>query len=75
MTRDIVKRYFWNPVLAKAEIPYPVETVHNATVVKRGDEHAMLLRSLAGAGFEATTSGLPIVDHLFDYLWTQAYGG
>jgi len=36
MKPDIVRRYRHNPILTKAEIPYPVETVHNATVVKHG---------------------------------------
>src|SRR6202049_4905699 len=34
-----------NPVLTKADIPYPVETVHNAAVVKHEDEYIMLFRS------------------------------
>ena len=45
MTHDIVKRYSGNPILTKAEIPYPVETVHNAAVVKHGNEYIMLFRS------------------------------
>ena len=45
MKRDIVRRYDHNPILTKAEIPYPVETVHNAGVVKHGDEYIMLFRS------------------------------
>jgi beta-1,2-mannobiose phosphorylase / 1,2-beta-oligomannan phosphorylase len=31
--------------LSSAEIPYPVETVHNAAVVKHGSEYIMLFRS------------------------------
>jgi hypothetical protein len=45
MKPDIVKRYGHNPILTKAEIPYPVETVHNAAVVKHADEYIMLFRS------------------------------
>ena len=45
MKSDIVKRYQGNPILTKAEIPYPVETVHNAAVVKHGDAYIMLFRS------------------------------
>ena len=45
MNRDIVRRYRHNPILTKAQIPYPVETVHNAAVVKHGDEYIMLFRS------------------------------
>ncbi len=45
MKTDIVRRYSHNPILTKAEIPYPVETVHNAAVVKHGNEYIMLFRS------------------------------
>jgi len=45
MKTDIVRRYSDNPILTKAEIPYPVETVHNAAVVKHGNEYIMLFRS------------------------------
>jgi predicted GH43/DUF377 family glycosyl hydrolase len=45
MKTDIVRRYRNNPILTKAEIPYPVETVHNAAVVKHGGEYIMLFRS------------------------------
>jgi predicted GH43/DUF377 family glycosyl hydrolase len=45
MTHEIVKRYSGNPILTKAEIPYSVETVHNAGVVKHGNEYIMLFRS------------------------------
>ncbi len=45
MKPDIVRRYSHNPILTKAEIPYPVETVHNAAVVKHDDQYIMLFRS------------------------------
>ena len=45
MNQDIVKRYPGNPILTKADIPYPVETVHNAAVIKHADEYIMLFRS------------------------------
>ncbi len=45
MMHEIVKRYSGNPILTKAEVPYAVETVHNAAVVKHGDEYIMLFRS------------------------------
>ena len=45
MKPDIVRRYPHNPILTKAEIPYPVETVHNAAVVKHENEYIMLFRS------------------------------
>ncbi len=45
MKPEIVRRYRGNPILTRAAIPYPVETVHNAAVVKHGDEYVMLFRS------------------------------
>jgi hypothetical protein len=45
MKQDIVRRYSGNPILTKAAIPYPVETVHNAAVVKHENEYIMLFRS------------------------------
>src|SRR5579871_6602808 len=45
MQSDIVRRYHRNPILTKAQIPYAVETVHNAAVVKHGHEYIMLFRS------------------------------
>jgi len=45
MKPDMVRRYGHNPILTKAEIPYPVETVHNTAVMKHEDEYIMLFRS------------------------------
>ncbi|APZ94252.1 glycoside hydrolase family 130 protein [Fuerstiella marisgermanici] len=45
MTHELIKRYSGNPILTKVDIPYPVETVHNAAVVKHNDEYIMLFRS------------------------------
>lgn len=45
MNHDVVRRYPGNPILTKADIPYPVETVHNAAVVKYGGGYVMLFRS------------------------------
>ncbi len=45
MKADIVRRYGDNPILTKADIPYAVETVHNAAVVKHEGEYIMLLSS------------------------------
>src|SRR4249920_3410467 len=50
MKLDIVRRYRNNPILTKAEIPYPVETVHNAAVVKHENEYIMLFRSHLRSG-------------------------
>ncbi|MBL8233264.1 MAG: glycoside hydrolase family 130 protein [Bryobacterales bacterium] len=45
MKTEIIRRYVHNPILTKAAVPYPVETVHNAAVVKHGNEYIMLFRS------------------------------
>jgi predicted GH43/DUF377 family glycosyl hydrolase len=45
MKPDVVRRYAQNPILTKTDIPYSVETVHNAGVVKHGSEYIMLFRS------------------------------
>ena len=44
MPRDFVKRYENNPILTKDDIPYPVQTVHNAGVTKFGGRYIMLFR-------------------------------
>lgn len=41
----IIRRYEKNPILTKHDVPYPVETVHNAGVVKLGGKYVMLFRS------------------------------
>lgn len=43
--KPIVKRYKKNPILTKQDVPYPVETVHNAGVVKYQNSYIMLFRS------------------------------
>ena len=43
--RPLVKRYEGNPILTKKDVPYPVETVHNAGVVKYAGLYLMLFRS------------------------------
>lgn len=45
MKAEIVRRFAGNPILTKKDIPYGVETVHNAAVVKHGNEYIMLFRS------------------------------
>ncbi len=42
---DVVKRYESNPILTRYDVPYDVVTVHNAAVVKYGDEYMMVFRS------------------------------
>lgn len=45
MKRSVVKRYENNPVLTRDQVPYKVETVHNAGVVKHEGIYLMLFRS------------------------------
>lgn len=42
---QIVERYQGNPILTKDDVPYSVETVHNAAVTKCKDKYIMLFRS------------------------------
>jgi len=41
----VIRRYEHNPILSKHDVPYTVETVHNAGVVKYDDRYLMLFRS------------------------------
>ena len=43
--RNLIQRYKGNPILTKHDVPYLVETVHNAAVSKFGDEYIMVFRS------------------------------
>ena len=45
MKKEFVTRYKNNPILTKDDIGYPVETVHNAGVVKFNGRYIMLFRS------------------------------
>jgi len=45
-----VQRYSNNPILTKDDVPYPVETVHNAGVTKFNDRYIMLFRSHLATG-------------------------
>ena len=42
---SLIKRYPNNPILTKADVPYDVATVHNAGVIRHGNEYIMLFRS------------------------------
>ncbi|NOR42446.1 MAG: glycosidase [Gammaproteobacteria bacterium] len=44
-TDPVVKRHAGNPILTKEDIPYPVETVHNAGICRYKDCIIMLFRS------------------------------
>ena len=50
MKHPLVKRYKHNPILTKDDIPYPVETVHNAGMVKHKGKYIMLFRSHRATG-------------------------
>jgi len=50
MTKELVKRYEGNPILTKDDIPYTIETVHNAGVVKFDGRYIMLFRSHLATG-------------------------
>ena len=45
MKKEFVKRCEHNPILTKNDIPYKVETVHNAGVAKYDGRYIMLFRS------------------------------
>ena len=50
MRKEFVKRYEGNPILTKADVPYKVETVHNAGVTKLEGRYIMLFRSHLDTG-------------------------
>lgn len=47
---SLIERYENNPILTKDDIPYPVQTVHNAGVVKHNGRYVMLFRSHLDTG-------------------------
>jgi len=50
MANEFVRRYEGNPILTKDDVPYPVETVHNAGVAKFNGKYIMLFRSHLATG-------------------------
>jgi predicted GH43/DUF377 family glycosyl hydrolase len=50
MMKPFVTRYKGNPILTKDDIPYPVQTVHNAGVIKYDNKYIMLFRSHLDTG-------------------------
>jgi len=50
MDKKFVTRYEGNPILTKDDVPYPVETVHNAGVTKFNGRYIMLFRSHLATG-------------------------
>ncbi|MHC4090296.1 MAG: glycoside hydrolase family 130 protein [Planctomycetota bacterium] len=45
MKRPVVQRYQGNPILTPDDVPYPVETVHNAAVTRHDGRYVMLFRA------------------------------
>ncbi len=45
MNKEFVKRYEGNPILTKDDVPYKVETVHNAGIARFDGRYMMLFRS------------------------------
>ena len=45
INKPLVTRYKGNPILTKHDIPYAVETVHNAGATKFNDQYILLFRS------------------------------
>jgi predicted GH43/DUF377 family glycosyl hydrolase len=43
--QQLVTRYEGNPILTKHDVPYPVETVHNAGAIKYDGRYILLFRS------------------------------
>lgn len=50
MKKEFVKRYEGNPILTNSDVPYKVETVHNAGVVKHEGKYIMIFRSHLDTG-------------------------
>ena len=50
MNKPFIRRYEGNPILTKDDIPYQVQTVHNAGVTKFDDKYMMLFRSHLDTG-------------------------
>jgi len=50
MKNEFVTRYEGNPILTKDDIPYPVQTVHNAAVTRFDGRYIMLFRSHLDTG-------------------------
>ena len=50
MNKQLITRYKGNPILTKDDVPYKVETVHNAGVTKFDGRYIMLFRSHLDTG-------------------------
>jgi len=65
MKNQIIQRYEGNPILTKDDVPYKVETVHNAAVAKFQGKYIMLFRSHLDNG--RSIIGLASSDNGFDF--------
>ncbi len=65
MKDTIVERYANNPILTKDDVPYAVETVHNAGVAKFDGRYVMLFRSHLRNG--RSIIGIADSDNGFDF--------
>jgi predicted GH43/DUF377 family glycosyl hydrolase len=61
----IVRRYEKNPILTKDDVPYPVETVHNAGMAKFDGRYIMLFRSHRRNG--RSIIGIAVSDDGYDF--------
>jgi predicted GH43/DUF377 family glycosyl hydrolase len=69
MKKEIVTRYENNPILTKDDIPYKVETVHNAAVAKFNGRYIMLFRSHLDTG--RSIIGMAKSDDGFNFVSEQ----
>jgi len=66
MTGQVVRRYEGNPILTKDDVPYAVQTVHNAAVTKFKGRYIMLFRSHLNTG--RSIIGLAESEDGFDFV-------
>ena len=83
MDTELIKRYKGNPILTKKDVPYPVETVHNAAVIKHEGRYIMLFRShlrngrsiigmaQSDDGYQFQVSSEPFITPSEDGLWAE----
>ena len=50
MAQPIVQRFEGNPILTPADVPYTIETVHNAGMAKHNGKYMMLFRAHKATG-------------------------
>jgi len=65
MNKQLVTRYKGNPILTKDDVPYKVETVHNAGVTKFDGRYIMLFRSHLDTG--RSIIGIAVSDDGFNF--------